>query len=215
MPTSVDRSGSSSYGAAGSTIVSTSTAMCGAAAGARDGRLEGRDRVDDGVLRRRRGGAAALGTAPSSARRRRGIRDRLREGRETRARRTASRSRCRSGGARRIASRSRDTGRSSRIVTSSFDKRAMSRLLVQRLARPLLRDLAGVGENVLDRAERVDELLRGLFADAFDAGNVVGRIADEREVVGHQRRRHAEPLARRSRRRPSAPRRSPVRRARD
>jgi hypothetical protein len=62
-------------------------------------------------------------------------------------------------------------------------------------ARPLLRDLRRVHEDVLDGAERVDQLLRRLVADAANARDVVGRIPDQGEVIGDECRRDAEALA--------------------
>ena len=44
-------------------------------------------------------------------------------------------------------------------------------------------------------AVRVHQLLRGLLADALHARHVVRRVADEREIVGDARGRHAESLA--------------------
>ena len=50
----------------------------------------------------------------------------------------------------------------------------------QRLAALRLLDLAGAGEQRFEIAVFVDELRRGLDADAGRAGHVVGRIAGER-----------------------------------
>ena len=65
----------------------------------------------------------------------------------------------------------------------------------QRFARTLLRDLADVREDVLERAVRRHELGRRLVADALHARHVVRRVADEREIVGDVVRRDAESLA--------------------
>jgi hypothetical protein len=51
----------------------------------------------------------------------------------------------------------------------------------------LLRDLAGMRENVLETAVGVDQFLCRLLTDPTDAGNIVGAVADEGEVVGHER----------------------------
>jgi hypothetical protein len=68
-------------------------------------------------------------------------------------------------------------------------------LLEQRLARALLRNLRSVRNDVLEIPKRVHELLRTLLPNALYAGNVVRRIAEKREIVGHQRGRHTEALA--------------------
>jgi hypothetical protein len=68
-------------------------------------------------------------------------------------------------------------------------------LLEECFARPLLRNLGRVGEDLFQRAVAVHELRSRLVADAAHARHVVRRVADEREVVGHERRRYAESLA--------------------
>ena len=67
-------------------------------------------------------------------------------------------------------------------------------VLLQRLARALLRDARDVLQDALQRAVLVHELARRLVADPRDAGHVVARVAHEREVVGDERRGDAEPL---------------------
>ena len=55
-------------------------------------------------------------------------------------------------------------------------------------------DLGEVLVEVLDRAELLHQRGRRLLADAGDAGDVVGGVALEADVVGDLRRRHAEAL---------------------
>ncbi len=64
----------------------------------------------------------------------------------------------------------------------------------QCLARTFLGERRRVGQDVFHRAERGDELTCRLVADAGDAGHVVGRVADERQVVGDEARLHAQSL---------------------
>src|SRR5438093_13767634 len=68
-------------------------------------------------------------------------------------------------------------------------------MLQERFSRSLLRNLRRVREDVLERAERADELLRGLLADAPHPRDVVRAVADEGEKVGHECGWHAEPVA--------------------
>ena len=42
--------------------------------------------------------------------------------------------------------------------------------------------------NPLQRAKLADKLLRRLIADAWNAGNVIHRVANQREIVSHQSR---------------------------
>ena len=64
----------------------------------------------------------------------------------------------------------------------------------EHLLGELALDLADVGDDALDVAELRDEVRRGLLADAADAGDVVGRVAGEREVVDHLRGRGELPV---------------------
>ena len=50
-------------------------------------------------------------------------------------------------------------------------------------------------ENVVQWAVGANQLLRRLLADAAHTWHVVRRVANEREIVGDERRRHTEPLA--------------------
>ena len=61
-------------------------------------------------------------------------------------------------------------------------------------ARPLLGDLVSMCENVVQWAVGANQLLRRLLADAAHTWHVVRRVANEREIVGDERRRHTEPL---------------------
>ncbi len=66
---------------------------------------------------------------------------------------------------------------------------------VQRLAQVLADgalDLAGAGDQLLERAVLLQQLDRRLGADLVHAGHVVHRVAHQRLVVHHQPRRHAE-----------------------
>ena len=65
-------------------------------------------------------------------------------------------------------------------------------ILDQRLAPFLLLDLRGAREQRFEVAILADELSRGLDADAGNAGNIVGRIADQRLDLDHLVRRDAE-----------------------
>ena len=51
-----------------------------------------------------------------------------------------------------------------------------------------------MGEQFLDRAVLLDQLRRGLLADAGDPRDVVGRVALQRHVLQVLRRRYAEPF---------------------
>jgi hypothetical protein len=65
---------------------------------------------------------------------------------------------------------------------------------LQRLARSLLRDVIHMREDFLNRAELLDELHRGLGSDPANTRDVVRRIADQSQVVGHPLGRHAQAL---------------------
>ena len=62
----------------------------------------------------------------------------------------------------------------------------------EHLAQPFFRDFSEVRVDAVDGAVFEQKLARGLGAHRFDAGNVVGRVAHEREQIAHQRRRNAE-----------------------
>ena len=68
-------------------------------------------------------------------------------------------------------------------------------LLQERLAGALARDVRRAGENRVQISVGLEQLHRGLVANALDAGNIVGAVADEGEIIHHPLRRHAEPLA--------------------
>ena len=68
------------------------------------------------------------------------------------------------------------------------------RVLGQVLLALRARDLVDRLEHLLERAELLQELGRGLVADPGDAGDVVRGIALEADQVGHQLRRHAVAL---------------------
>ena len=70
------------------------------------------------------------------------------------------------------------------------------RLREQRFPRTLARDVRRPRENRVEIAIRLEQLDGGLIADSFYAGDVVGGVADEREIVDDPLRRHAETLAR-------------------
>ena len=63
---------------------------------------------------------------------------------------------------------------------------------LERFARPLLLHFVGACEQCFEVTELLEQLDRSLFADPLDAGDVVGRVAHEREPVGDLRRRHAK-----------------------
>ena len=84
------------------------------------------------------------------------------------------------------------TATSASSVTSCFEMRACSAIAGERLAPLRLLDLVGAGEQRLEVAVLVDELRRGLDADAGHAGHVVGGVADQRLDVDDLLRRHAE-----------------------
>ena len=65
----------------------------------------------------------------------------------------------------------------------------------ERLARALLRDVLDVGEDRVEVTVGGDQLDGGLLADPLHAGDVVARVADEREVVDRALGRDAEALA--------------------
>jgi len=69
------------------------------------------------------------------------------------------------------------------------------RLLQQRLAGPLLRDLVDVRENAVEGTIGGDELLRRLFTDAAYTRDIVRGVPDECEVVRHESRRNTQTLA--------------------
>ncbi len=83
------------------------------------------------------------------------------------------------------------TGKSVRMRASSRLSRAISRPCSSFLAR-FFGQFVQVGIQVIQRGVFLVERLGGLFADAFHARDVIGRIADERLVIHHQARRHAE-----------------------
>ena len=66
----------------------------------------------------------------------------------------------------------------------------------QRFTRPLLRDLVHVRDDLFERTELGDELLRPLLTDALHAGHVIRRITHQREIVDHAIGRHTEPIVR-------------------
>ncbi len=63
---------------------------------------------------------------------------------------------------------------------------------LQRLARPLLFDFGGVREDLLERAETLDQLYGRLRSDAAHPGDIVRGVADQRQVVGDALGRHAK-----------------------
>ena len=68
-------------------------------------------------------------------------------------------------------------------------------MLLERLARPLLRDLRNVCQYRVQIAELPDQFLRTLFADARYARHIVRRVADQRKKIGRAVRWHTEPFA--------------------
>ena len=72
----------------------------------------------------------------------------------------------------------------------------------QRVAVTGGRDLLRPRQDRFQVSEACDEAGRGLLADAGHAGDVVRRVAEQRQKVGHPLRRHAEPLLRILRRHP-------------
>ena len=74
----------------------------------------------------------------------------------------------------------------------------------QRLAILLLWQLGGLLQQRVEAAVGADQIDRALLADAWHAGHVVARIADEREHVDHLRRADAEFLGDRRRVEPGA-----------
>ena len=77
-------------------------------------------------------------------------------------------------------------------VTSRFDRRAWSAYVVSDLAPLRLLDLAGARQQRFEVAVLLDQLRRGLDADAGHARHVVGGVADQRLDVDHLVRRDAE-----------------------
>ncbi len=75
-----------------------------------------------------------------------------------------------------------------------FRKAGLFDVALQRLSRPLLLDIGGVRKDLVQRAEAFDELHRRLRPDTANARDVVGRVADQRQVVGDTLGRHAEPV---------------------
>ncbi len=84
--------------------------------------------------------------------------------------------------------------RSSRMVTSRFESRASASCVSSASRGRFFVISFDVLENVLERSIRRDQLACRLVADAFHTRNVVGRIADHREIVGDVMRRDAQPL---------------------
>ena len=84
---------------------------------------------------------------------------------------------------------------SSRSVASRFESRACVGLRLQRLARALGLHLAGAWR-AGSRASpySLDQLGGALLADPLHAGNVVGRVADQRAQIEQLLGRHAEAL---------------------
>ena len=66
------------------------------------------------------------------------------------------------------------------------------RLLEQRLADPLARDVGRVREDGVEVAILLEQLARSLVPDALHPGYVVRAVAHHRQVVGHLPGRHAE-----------------------
>ena len=64
----------------------------------------------------------------------------------------------------------------------------------QPLAIALVGDLAGVRQQLFERAVLRDQIAGALLADARHAFDVVDRVAHQREDVDHLLRRHAELL---------------------
>jgi uncharacterized protein YqfA (UPF0365 family) len=67
-------------------------------------------------------------------------------------------------------------------------------ILLQAFAIGLSRQLPRALEKLIQRAILLDQSLRALFADALDSGNVVDRVAHQRQNVDHLFGRHAEVL---------------------
>ena len=69
------------------------------------------------------------------------------------------------------------------------------RVLQHRLARALPGDFSRARQDRVEVAIDPEEVERGLFPHATHPGDVVGAVADQREVVHHPCGRHAQPLA--------------------
>src|SRR5262249_22988173 len=68
-------------------------------------------------------------------------------------------------------------------------------IVQQRFARPFLRELASVGNNLVQMPILLDQFTRGLLTDARHTRHIVRRIADHGEIIGHKMRKNTEPLA--------------------
>src|SRR5262249_40905608 len=66
----------------------------------------------------------------------------------------------------------------------------------QRFPRALAWNLGRFREDRVEIAVGLEQLHRRLVPDALDAGDVVGAVADQREIIDDALRGHAEPLAR-------------------
>ena len=97
----------------------------------------------------------------------------------------------RSGGASTSSPGSQSMSRSRRIVASTFDSRAWPGVLAKR-PRARGRQLVDVLEHAFHRVELLDQLRRGLVADAGHARDRVGGVALEADQVGNLLRRHAQ-----------------------
>ncbi len=65
---------------------------------------------------------------------------------------------------------------------------------LERLAGPLLLDVGDVAEDRLEVAELLQQQHRPFCTDPLDPGHVVRRIADQRQIVDHLRRRDAKSI---------------------
>ena len=107
------------------------------------------------------------------------------------ARAARTRGRPRAGASGRARARPRPPGRprpatSSLIVASSLDRRASSACAVEVLLALGAGDVVDVGEDLLERAEALQQLGGGLVADPRDAGDVVRGVALQAVEVGDQ-----------------------------
>ena len=129
-------------------------------------------------------GAATSGSPSASSRRRSGSRSSYS--------RKTSRTRERSGSRACSAATSKSTATSRWTVASCLETRASSACVEQVLFALGAFDLARCcASTLLERAVALDQLARGLVADAGNAGDVVGGVALQAVEVGDQLRRDA------------------------
>ena len=86
---------------------------------------------------------------------------------------------------RQIASHHRDRAAQTRLLSVRFDE-----VLQLRGARQLR-----IGDQRVERSGGGNEFARRLFADARNAGKIIGRIAFEAAIIGELRRLQAEAFA--------------------